>query len=129
MDINRKKTKTMIISRKYKHTICIEKQNLKQERKLKYLRSTIAHNEKQKEKQRQGKKLISKEIKVKRFKKVDISITTYGSDPRTTTDKNKSKIEATEIRFLRKIENETIRMIILSEKNKINNIDRSKKVN
>lgn len=126
MNINTDKTKTMIIGKEEKeHLIKLEDRRIQQIEKFKYLGTVISWDGRTDNEIMErtaatgrvfnsikttflGNKDIPKEIRVQIFKKVVIPILTYGSESWTTTEKHRKKIQATEMRFLRKIEGKTI---------------------
>ena len=133
MNINRSKTKTMIVGTTEKfHQISVENIVLEQVNTYKYLGVIINSEGNNKDEINErtikagkmfnaiktsflGKKEIPEVTKVQVIKTVVKPILTYASESWTTTDRQKSKLRATEMRFLRKIKSKTKRDRIRNE--------------
>lgn len=133
MKININKTKSMIISTQHQtHEIHLEEKIIEQVKCYNYLGTTIEDTGKLDREINErtgkvgrlfnamrttflGKREIPKNIKVEVVKKVVIPTLIYGSESWTLTDRNMSRVNATEMRFLRKIEGKTRRDRIRNE--------------
>ena len=127
MKINVEKTKTMIISKKEEtHTITVDGTVLEKVNLFKYLGSVISANGKMDDDiiERIGaasrlfnsirqpflnKKEVTKKTKLAVYKSTFVPTLTYGCESWTLTEKSKSKLQAMEMRFLRKADNKTRR--------------------
>ncbi|XP_068082743.1 LINE-1 retrotransposable element ORF2 protein [Anabrus simplex] len=127
MEVNVDKTKTMVISRnEERHCIMVDSKPLEQVTKFKYLGSIISSDGKMEEEitERIGtagrlfnairtnflnKKEISKGTKLAVYKSTFIPTLTYGCESWVLTERTKSRIQATEMRYLRKVEDKTRR--------------------
>lgn len=124
MTISKEKTQTMIIGNTEQHVVKLGEEKLEQVNRFKYLGTIITGDGRIDEEIRErtaaggrlfnsiknsflGKKEIPKDIRVEIFKKVVTPILIYGAETWTMTEKQKSKITAIEMRFLRKMENKT----------------------
>lgn len=125
MKINIGKTKSMIVSRENKtHSIKLQGKQIEQVESFKYLGSIIENNGKiDKEINDRmgktgriynmlkstflGKKEVPTKIKTEVVKKVVRPTIMYSSETWTLTEKHKSRLNAMEMRFLRRIENKT----------------------
>lgn len=125
LKINIVKTKSMVVSRENKtHSIKLQGKQIEQVESFKYLGSIIQNNGKiDKEINDRmgktgriynmmkttflGKKEVPRKIKTKVVKKVVRPTIMYSSETWTLTEKHKTRLNAMEMRFLRRIENKT----------------------
>lgn len=121
MKVNAKKTKVMVISREKRNiNIQIDGDKIEQVEDFKYLgnvfevngRQDIEINERIKAAMRVygslgrsfiGKREVSKQTKIKVFKSIYRPVLTFGSETWVLTKKQKSRIQATEMKYLRRI--------------------------
>lgn len=125
MKINGSKTKVMVISREEEQIqILLENKKLEQVSSFKYLGSifeSTGGNEKDVDSRIKAtvstfyalkntlinKKEISKNTKIKIYKTIYLPTLTYGCESWVLSDRQKSKLQATEMKFLRRVENIT----------------------
>lgn len=141
MNVSRKKTKTMLISAKsIKHKIELEGTRLQQVDNFKYLGSVVNKDGKIDQELNSritaasclfnsikwiflNKREVAKQTKIAVYKSTYVPTLSYSSEMWTMTQRQKGRLQAMEMRFLRKIEGKTLR-----DKVRSNTIRRNLKV-